>query len=150
MRSTILLLSEDKPGVLNRVTSLLRRKRFNIVGITAGPTLEPNMSRFAITIDDTEERTAKIIKQIDRLIEVVEVVEIARDKSIMSEMLLAKFRSKEGMLDKLPRCKELYKANDEIIVGFIGTPDEVDLFIEKSKPLGLIEISRSGITTLPL
>jgi len=150
MRSTILLLSEDKPGVLNRVTSLLRRKRFNIVGITAGPTLEPNMSRFAITIDDTEERTAKIIKQIERLIEVVEVVEVSQDKSIMSEMLLAKFKNSKNLFNHLPNCKQLVQSVDEIIVGFIGTPDEVDLFIEKSKPLGLLEISRSGITTLPL
>jgi acetolactate synthase-1/3 small subunit len=150
MKHTILLLSEDKPGVLNRVTSLLRRKRFNIVGITAGPTLQPNMSRFAITIDDTEERTVKIIKQIEKLIEVVEVVEVKKEESIMSEMLLAKFPNKEDLFEKLSSCKQIAKSDLETIVGFIGTPDEVDLFIEKSKPLGLLEISRSGITILPL
>lgn len=150
MKHTILLLSEDKPGVLNRVTSLLRRKRINIVGITAGPTLEKNMSRFAITIDDTNERTERIIKQMEKLIEVVEVKEVSEKSSIMSEMLLAKFNSKKDLSKFLPRCKELSMSCDKTIIGFIGTPDEVDSFIEKSRPLGLKEISRSGITILPI
>ena len=150
MKAVIQIISEDRPGVLNRVTALLRRKRFNIIGITAGPVLRPNTSRFAITLDDTEERIATIMKQIYKLVEVISVKNMVAEGAIMREMLLAEFEKMYEMPEDMKEFKAEIIGEDEgrTLVEVVGSPEEIDKFINKFRDKGMNRIARSGITSL--
>lgn len=149
MKAVIQIISEDRPGVLNRVTALLRRKRFNIVGITAGPVLTKNTSRFAITIDDTEERIATIIKQIYKLVEVISVKNMVAEGAIMREMMLVEFEKMPQMLQDMDKFKAeiIGSDNTRTLVEVIGSPEEIEDFIERFRKKGMKRIARSGITS---
>ena len=152
MKAVIQIISKDKPGVLNRVTALLRRKRFNIIGITAGPILKPKMARFAITIDDTEKRIKTIMSQIAKLIEVISVKNMMWEKAIMREIMLVEFKKISSLPKEIEKfeTKIIGETDQGTILEVVGSPEEINDFIEKFKGHGMLKIARSGITSLKL
>lgn len=133
------VLVEDNPGVMARVSGMIRRRGFNIETITVGPSTEPGRSRMTLTVDAGHAEVDQVAKQLDRLIEVIEVEDITDAPTVSRELLIAK-------LDKVPPTVEQYGARQLAtgIVELTADSETVEEFIEFLKPFGIKELARTG------
>lgn len=135
----IRLIVEDHPGVMSRVAGLIRRRGFNIETISVGPLPTPGRSRMTLTVDAGTSEVDQVAKQLDRLIEVIEVEDITEAPTVRRELVLAKLASP-------PPVVEQYGARQlgERLVELTADSDTVDEFIEFLAPYGIEELARTG------
>lgn len=146
---------ENRPGVLFNVSNLFRRKNYNIQGITVGPLVNPELSRMTVTVEAAGRELNQIIKQLEKMVDVVRVKRLDPMRTVRREMVLVKLRSddpraREEALERVNRHHGLILdiETDTIIAEVTGPPEEVDNFIEKVCPIGIEEVSRTGVTAL--
>src|SRR3954471_1285498 len=126
---------EDKPGVLFRITNLFRARNFNIESITVGSTEMPDLSRMTITTKSDERTVDQLVKQLRKLIDVVEVTVLDKDRTVYRELALIKMKAIEPAIRmEIINYASIFRANvldiakENIIVEIIGTPDKIDAF----------------------
>jgi acetolactate synthase-1/3 small subunit len=153
--NTIAFLVENQPGVLFKVSNLFRRRGFNIHGISVGPVLNPELSRMTITVEAEGRDLNQIVEQLDKMVDVVRVKRLDPLRTVRREMALVKLRA----ADPMAREDALIHVNnhhglildiepDTVIAEVTGDPENIDKFIEAVRPIGIEEMTRTGITAL--
>ncbi|TLX81600.1 MAG: acetolactate synthase small subunit, partial [Thaumarchaeota archaeon] len=155
MWSIISVLVENKPGVLFKITNLFRAKNFNIDSISVGVTENPEFSKMTITTSAEEKQLNQIIKQLDKLIDTVEVKLLDEKKSIYRELVLMKIKiNKPSDIMEITDLANAFKCNvhdvrkSSMIVEITATPDRIDAFEDLIRGYGILEIARTGISAL--
>ncbi|MEO9295529.1 MAG: acetolactate synthase small subunit [Nitrososphaera sp.] len=149
-------LVENKPGVLFRVTNLFRARNFNIESITVGLTEQKDLSRMTMTTKSDEKTLDQLVKQLRKLIDVVEVKVLDLDKSVYRELALVKMKA----VDPTTRSEVMSYANifrgniidigkETITVEITGTPDKIDAFMNLVEQYGITQLARTGVSALP-
>jgi acetolactate synthase-1/3 small subunit len=149
-------LVEDKPGVLFRVTNLFRARNFNIESITVGSTEQADLSRMTITTKSDEKTLDQLVKQLRKLIDVVEVKVLDTDKTVYRELALIKMKADTptSRMD-ITSFASIFRANildigkETIIVELTGTPDKIDAFKNLVDHYGITQLARTGVSALP-
>ena len=150
MKHTLVALMEDKPGVLNRVASLFRRRGFNIESLTVGHTETPSISRMTIVVDSDTTIVEQVSKQLYRLIEVLKVSDVTEDPHVSRELVLVKVHAPSSRRGEVHALAELFGARvadvalDSLIVELTATPEKIDNFVEMVRPFGIKEMVRTG------
>ena len=151
MKQVLVALVEDKPGVLNRIASLFRRRNFNIESIVAGHSETPGTSRITIATDEEEHLRRNIIRHnLLKLINVIDVVDVTDQACVIREQALIKVRAdgsirgEVGDLVKIYRARIVDVSTASLIVEVTGEPDKIDSLIEVLTPFGVVEIMRTG------
>ena len=155
MWSIISILVENKPGVLFKVTHLFRSRNFNIDSISVGITDNPDYSRMTITTLGDKKQVEQIVKQLDKMIDSVEVKHLDEQKTIFRELCIFKIKlSSANDSMEVNKLANAYGGNvhdvkkDSIMVELTSTPEQIQAFEELVKPFGIIDIARTGVTAL--
>jgi acetolactate synthase-1/3 small subunit len=149
-KHTLVALVEDKPGVLNRVSSLLRRRNFNIDSIAVGHTEQPNLSRMTIIVEGDDAKVEQARKQLDKVIEVVKIVDITSNESVARELALVKVKATASSRNEIIQIVDIFRANivdvssDSVMVEVTGDEDKVNSLLELLRGFGIREIARTG------
>jgi len=155
MWAILSILVENKPGVLFKVTNLFRARNFNIDSISVGVTENPEFSRMTITTYGDEKQIQQIVKQLDKMIDTIEVKRLDEHKTVYREVVLFKIKvSKAADSMEINKLANAYGAKvhdakkESIMVELTATPDQISAFEELVKPFGILEIARTGIAAL--
>ncbi|MGE0406629.1 MAG: acetolactate synthase small subunit [Candidatus Korobacteraceae bacterium] len=151
MLSTLVVYVENKPGVLNRVASLFRRRAFNIESLTVGHTEKPGLSRMTIVVNTTDEFGAKRLEaNLYKLVNVVRVDNITSAPSVDRDLALIKVsappeeRSHVLQLANVFRARVVDVAPDSMILEITGAEDKIEGLLEVLRPIGILEMVRTG------
>lgn len=147
---------ENKPGVLFRVTNLFRARNFNIESITVGTTEQQDLSRMTITTNSDEKTLDQLVKQLRKLIDVVEVKVLDTDKTVYRELALIKMRAVDPTTrSEIMNYANIFRGNildvgkETITVEITGTPDKIDAFKNLVDQYGITQLARTGVSALP-
>jgi acetolactate synthase-1/3 small subunit len=151
---TLSVLVENKPGVLARVSGLFHRRGFNITSLAVGPTEHEEVSRITITVNVEGAALEQVTKQLNKLINVLKIVELDEKQSVQREMLLVKVRADETTRSGVLETVELFKAKvcdvgpETLTVELTGRPDKLDAMITMLEPYGIREMVQSGMVAI--
>ncbi len=150
MKHTLVALVEDKPGVLNRVASLFRRRAFNIESLTVGRTHEPAVSRMTILVDTEQTAPALVEANLSKLINVIDVKDVTHLPTVMRDLALVKVRADASALAELNQLANIFRANivdvspDSVIIEVTGDEAKIDGLLDVLRSRGIIEMVRTG------
>ena len=151
MKSTLIALVEDKPGVLTRVASLFRRRAFNIESLTVGHTEKPGVSRMTIVVDSTTTDAEKVAQNLLKLVNVIKVENITDAPAVTRDLALIKVhtensatRSEIMQLVDTFRGRVVDVGRDSLMIEVTGTDDKIDSLAEIMRPYGIKEMVRTG------
>ncbi len=152
-RRVISVLVKDQPGVMQRVSGLLRRRGFNIDSIAEGPSEREGLARMTLTVRGDERTVEQVVKQLNKLVDVIKVSELDPDRTVERELALVKIRTNERA-----RAAELARAagadvvnvgRETITVELAGEPRDVDSLIGLMEEIGeVVEVARTGIVAV--
>ncbi len=155
MWAILSILVENKPGILFKITHLFRARNFNIDSISVGVTENPDYSRMTITTFGDEKRIDQIIKQLDKMIDTIDVKRLDEHKTVYRELSIFKIKlsnANDSMdVNKLANAyggKVHDVKKDSIMVELTATPDQIKAFEELVKPFGIIDVARTGVAAL--
>jgi acetolactate synthase I/III small subunit len=150
-KHTLSVLVENRPGILARVAGLFARRGFNIHSLAVGPTEHPDVSRMTVVVDVDELPLEQVTKQLNKLINVIKIVELEPSASVQRELLLVKIRAdlqtRSNVLEtvRLFRAKVVDVAPDAVSVEVTGNPDKLEAFLKVVEPFGIRELVQSGL-----
>ena len=150
MKQTVAALVEDRPGVLNRIASLFRRRGFNIDSLAVGPTEEPGISRMTIVVDGDDGIVEQVEKQLYKLIDVVKVADLTSEDTVVRELALIKVNcrpeQRREVLDLIGifRAQAVDVSPTSIIIQFVAGTDTLEALLENLRPYGIRELVRTG------
>jgi len=153
-RHTLSVLVEDKPGVLARVASLFSRRGFNIESLAVGPTEVPEISRMTIVVSVDRLPLEQVTKQLNKLINVIKIVELDTENSVQREIMLVKVKadmqSRSHILEtvQLFRAKVVDVSNDAVTIEATGNADKLDALLRLLEPFGIKELVKSGMVAV--
>lgn len=151
---TLSVLVEDKPGVLARVASLFSRRGFNIESLAVGATETKNMSRMTIVVAVEGIPLEQMTKQLNKLINVIKIVEQDDDNSVARELALIKVRADAATRNQVAEAAKLFRARvvdvspESLTIEATGTPDKLEALLRVLEPYGVREIVQSGLVSL--
>lgn len=141
---------EDEPGVLTRVSSLFRRRAFNIVSLTVGPTEQVGISRMTIVVDAPDVAARRIEANLWKLVNVIRVEDVTKAASVRREMVLVKVAADAEARSDVMKLAEVFRARiidvaaESLILESTGTSDKIAGLLEVLRPFGVLELARSG------
>lgn len=153
-KHTLSVLVENKPGVLTRAAGLFARRGFNIHSLAVGPTEHPDVSRMTVVVDVGGLPLEQVTKQLNKLVNVIKIVELEVTSSVQRELLLVKIKadlaSRANVLEtvRLFRAKVVDVAPDALTVEVTGNPDKLDAFLKVIEPFGIRELVQSGLVAI--
>lgn len=149
------MLVEHKPGVLQKVSSMFRRRGFNIESISVGATEQSDLARMTITVREDEPTARQLAKQTEKIIDVLAVEFLNPERSVIRELALIKLRTPDSKARSdimnyvnTFRSRIVDLSPESIIVEITGTPDKIDAFLDLVRDFEVLEISRTGVTAL--
>ncbi|MGI8609308.1 MAG: acetolactate synthase small subunit [Candidatus Dormibacteria bacterium] len=148
------VLVENKPGVLQRVASMIRRRGFNIDSLSVGPTDDGSVSRMTITVHVGRQQAEQAMKQLYKLVDVIKIDDITTERVVAQELVLIKLnappRSRRELLDLISMFdgRVVDVASTTLIVELTGPAERIDDFIGLVQPYGIKEIARSGAVAM--
>jgi len=154
MEHTLVALVEDKPGVLDRVASLFRRRAFNIESLTVGHTEQPGVSRMTILIDSNRTNAERVTANLYKLVNVIQVADLAtapvvsRDLALIKVSVTALSRSQVMQLVDVYRAHVVDVTNESLVIEITGTEDKIVSFVEVMRPFGIVEMVRTGVVAM--
>jgi acetolactate synthase-1/3 small subunit len=149
-KHTLVALVQDKPGVLNRVVSLFRRRGFNIDSIAVGHSETPHLSRVTIIVNGTTATVEQVRKQLDKLIDVVKIFDITSEKLTGRELALVKVKASSATRSEILEIADIFRANivdvasDSLTIEITGDEDKISSMFQLLHPFGIKEIARTG------
>ncbi len=149
-RHTMIAWMEDKPGVLNRVAGLFRRRNFNIESLAVGHSETPGISRMTFVARGTDRDMRQIQTQLDKLINVVDIQDVTNEPVVMRELVLVKVQASNGNRSQVMQIVDIYRASiidvdlDSMIVQIVGPEDRVESFVKLLSNFGIAEMVRTG------
>lgn len=156
MLQVISLLVENKPGALMRVTGLLSSRGYNIESLTVARTLDPTLSRMTIVVDVDSNLRAQVVKQMNKLINVLQAGDLSDGPTVAREMVLLRIRSTMETRTAILKEAEIFGARvvDSSVEGFAleatGDPEKMNEFIDVMRSYGEIDVTRSGLLAVSL
>jgi acetolactate synthase-1/3 small subunit len=153
-KHTLSVLVEDKPGVLARIAGLFSRRGFNIDSLAVGPTEHPEISRMTVVVDVEDLPLEQVTKQLNKLVEVIKVVELDPSASVQRELLLVKVRAdlqtRSHVLEtvQLFRAKVVDVAPDAVTIEATGNVEKLAALLRVLEPFGVREIVQSGMVAV--
>ena len=153
-RHTLSVLVENKPGVLARIAGLFSRRGFNIDSLAVGPTEHPEVSRMTIVVNVEESPLEQVTKQLNKLIEVIKIVELDPGASVSRELLLVKVRADATMRGQVLEVVQLFRAKvvdvgtDAVTIQVTGNQDKLEDFLRIVEPFGVRELVQSGMVAI--
>jgi acetolactate synthase-1/3 small subunit len=149
-KHTLSILTENKPGVLSRISGLFARRGFNIDTLTVGPTDDESISRFTITVDGAMHPIDQVTKQLHKLVNVLKIRDLDPQDTVARELALFKIsadgtqRAEVLQICEIFRGKVVDVGKRSLIVEVTGTTEKVEAFERMVRPFGLIEMMRTG------
>lgn len=156
MQQIISLLVENKPGALMRVTGLLSQRGYNIESLTVARTLDPTLSRMTIAVEVEPQIRAQVIKQMNKLINVLQATDVTEGPAVNRELVLLRLRATQQNRTAILKEAEIFQARvvDSTTEGFVieatGDSEKLDEFIEVMRSYGESEVTRSGAVSVSL
>ncbi|MGE3287185.1 MAG: acetolactate synthase small subunit, partial [Pseudonocardia sp.] len=153
-RHTLSVLVEDKPGVLARVSGLFSRRGFNIMSLAVGPTEQPGVSRMTIQVAVDEFPLEQVTKQLNKLVNVIKIVELEPASSVQRELLLVKVRADAAVRSAVLEIAELFRAKavdvspEALTIEATGTVDKLSALLRMLEPYGIREMVQSGMVAV--
>ena len=150
MRQTLIATVENKPGVLNRVASLFRRRNFNIDSLNVGRTEDADVSRMTIVVDSQDTEARKVEANLYKLVNVIDVQDVTNQPAVMRELALIKVaatpeaRTEIISLASVFKCKVVDVGPESLMLQLTASEDRVDSLLELLRPCGIMEIVRTG------
>jgi acetolactate synthase I/III small subunit len=154
MQHTLVVLVEDKPGVLNRVASLFRRRAFNIESLTVGHTDRPGISRMTIVIDSDQTDAERVTAHLYKLVNVIQVADLTTAPSVTRDLALIKVNATSANRSEVMQFVDVFRArivdvaNDSLVIEITGTEDKIESFVDVLRPFGIREMVRTGIVAM--
>ena len=148
------ILVENSAGVLSRVAGLFSRRGYNIDSLTVGETTDPKVSRMTVTVTGDDDVLEQIEKQLSKLIDVKEVVELPAEASVCREQVLVKVESDTTRRQEIIAISDIFRANivdvspESVIIELTGAQSKLNAFIELLNGFKITELARTGITGL--
>jgi acetolactate synthase-1/3 small subunit len=149
-KHTLVALVADKPGVFNRISSLFRRRGFNIESIAVGHSELPNISRVSIVVDGANTTVEQVRKQLDKLIDVVKVLDITSDDTVERELALIKVKANSVTRSEIMQIVDIFRAKivdvsaDSVTVEVTGDENKIESLVKLFRGFGIREIVRTG------
>ena len=149
-KHTIVALVENKPGVLNRVASLFRRRGFNIESIAVGHSELPHISRMTIIVDGTNTSVEQVRKQLDKVVDTVKVSDITGEALVARELALVKVKATSSTRSEIIQIVDIFRANivdvaiDSVTIEVTGDEEKVNSLLDLLRGFGIREIARTG------
>jgi len=146
----LVALVEDKPGVLNRMASLFRRRGFNIESIAVGHSETPNMSRMTFVVNGAANVVEQVRKQLDKIVETVKVSDITGDNVITRELAFIKVKANSANRSEIIQIVDIFRANivdvapDSVIIEATGDEEKINSLFNLVRGFGIKEIARTG------
>jgi len=153
-KHTLSVLVENKPGVLARVAGLFSRRGFNIDSLAVGPTEHPEISRMTIVVNVEELPLEQVTKQLNKLVNVIKIVELDADQSVQRELLLIKVRADTQSRGHVLETAQLFRAKivdvgtEAVTIEATGTGDKLDALLRVLEPFGIKEVVQSGVVAI--
>lgn len=150
-RHVLSLLVEDKPGLLTRVAGLFARRGFNIESLAVGPTEVPGLSRITVVVDEDDVQIEQVTKQLNKLVNVIKIVELEESQSVQREHMLIKVRvdhqSRSHVLEavNLFRARVVDVVTDALVIEVTGDSGKIQAFLRVLEQYGIKEIAQSGL-----
>jgi len=152
VRRLLAILLENEAGALSRVIGLFAQRNYNIETLSVAPTEDPTLSRLTLSTEGDENRIEQITKHLNRLIEVVKVVDLTDGDHIERELMMIKVRATGEVRDEIKRASEIFRgqiidvARDAYTIQLTGTSDKLDAFIRAMDEANILEVVRSGVS----
>jgi acetolactate synthase I/III small subunit len=153
-RHTLSVLVEDQPGVLARIAGLFSRRGFNIESLAVGPTEIPGVSRMTIAVNVEDLPLEQVTKQLNKLINVLKIVELEGDASVQREILLVKVRADLESRSRVLEAVQLFRAKvvdvspESVVIEATGNADKLDALLRVLEPFGIKELVQSGMVAI--
>jgi acetolactate synthase-1/3 small subunit len=153
-RHTLSVLVENKPGVLARVSGLFSRRGFNIDSLAVGPTEHPEISRMTIVVNVEDLPLEQVTKQLNKLVNVLKIVELDASQSVQRELILIKVRADLAVRSHILETVQLFRAKvvdvatDAVTIEATGTADKLEALIKLLEPFGIKELVQSGMVAV--
>jgi len=153
-KHTLSVLVENKPGVLTRVAGLFARRGFNIHSLAVGPTEHPSVSRMTVVVDVEDLPLEQVTKQLNKLVNVIKIVELDLSASVQREHMLVKVRADNSTRSNVLEVVNLFRgsivdyAADALVVEVTGDKGKVEAFLRALEPFGIKELAQSGLLAI--
>jgi len=153
-RHVLSLLVEDKPGLLTRVAGLFARRGFNIESLAVGPTEMAGLSRITVVVDQDEILLEQVTKQLNKLVNVIKIVELEEANSVQREHVLIKVRADNQSRSHVLEAVNLFRARvvdvvpDALTIEVTGDTGKIEAFLKVLEPYGIREIAQSGLIAM--
>jgi acetolactate synthase-1/3 small subunit len=150
MLNTFVVYVENKPGVLNRVASLFRRRAFNIESLTVGHTDKPGVSRMTIVVDTDEQGAKRVEANLYKLVNVLLVNNVTAGPTVMRDLAMVKVAANPETRSHLLQLVHVFRARvvdlapESVIIEITGTEEKIDGLLEVLRPFGIVEMVRTG------
>ena len=149
-RRTLVVLMEDKPGVLSHVSNLFRRRNYNIESLTVGHSETQDISRMTVVVHANDAMLEQVAKQLYKLINVTKVSEVNTDDAVMRELALIKVHAPSAQRAEIKQVVDIFRAQiidvalDSMVIEITGVESKVESLISILKPFGIKELTRTG------
>ena len=153
-RHTLAVLVENKPGVLTRVAALFARRAFNIKSLAVGETEHPEISRMTIIVDADSAPIEQVVKQLNKLINVLKVVELEPEDSVERGLLLMKVQADETRRTSVLQIVDLFRAHivdvqpESVVIESVGSLPKLEALLRALEPYGVTELVQSGAVAI--
>ncbi|GBD11774.1 Putative acetolactate synthase small subunit [bacterium HR23] len=147
---TIVALVRDQPGVLSRVSGVIRRRNFNIASLSVGHSEQEGLSRMTFVVQGDDEVAEQVTKQLRKLVDVVKVSDITQENIVARELALIKVRATAQTRSEIIQLVDIFRANivdvapESLIIEVTGDEDKIDSLIRLLRSFGIREVMRSG------
>ena len=149
-KHTLVALVENKPGVLNRMASLFRRRGFNIESIAVGVSELPHLSRVTVVVNGTTPMVEQVRKQLDKVVDVIKVSDITAESTVARELALIKVKATSANRSEIIEIVDIFRANivdvaaDSVTIEVTGDEDKIDSLFKLLRGFGIKEMNRTG------
>lgn len=149
-KHTLVALVEDRPGVLNRMVSLFRRRGFNIESIAVGASEIPHLSRMTIVVNGSAATIEQVRKQSDKIVSVIKISDITDEDTVTRELALIKVKATPATRSEIIQIVDIFRASivdaspDSMVIEVTGDEDKVNSLLKMLRPFGIKELHRTG------
>ncbi|KQV17379.1 MULTISPECIES: acetolactate synthase small subunit [unclassified Kitasatospora] len=153
-KHTLSVLVENKPGVLARIAALFSRRGFNIDSLAVGPTEHPDISRMTIVVNVEDLPLEQVTKQLNKLVNVIKIVELDQSAAIQRELVLVKVRADAETRSQIVEIVQLFRAKtvdvspDAVTIEATGSSDKLEAMLRMLEPYGIKELVQSGLVAI--
>jgi acetolactate synthase-1/3 small subunit len=151
---TLIVTVEDRPGVLNRVASLFRRRGYNIESLTVGHTAEEGVSRMTVVVEADDDTVRRLEANLYKLVNVLLVEDLGQQPAVVRDLALIKVRCDANRRGELLQLLDVFRARavdvgaESVVVEMVGAPDKVDGLVAVLEPFGVLEMVRTGAVAM--